>query len=628
MLSKIDPLRRAIVAVGLAAVLFVSVNIIANLWFGHLRADFTEGSAYSTSDQLKPIFAAINEPITVRLYYSEAVGRVSPRHAQYYQRIRDLLQQYSKLAGGNIKLELYSPEPFSDVEDRAVAFGLQSLPLTQGGEVGYFGLAATNSTDDVQVIPFFSIDRERFLEYDLVKAIYSLARPAQPQIGLITGLAVDGGAGLTPEEVMQFRQAGRQPPPAWAVMQQVREFFSVQSLTNDFERVPEGIDTLMIIQPDEMAPQTLLAIDQFVLNGGKALVFADPNTESLQGPQARTRESVEGINKLLTAWGVKIDPAKVVGDVDASIRVNLGVEGRPVISDYVAWMRLENRNMDSDDAVTGQLKMVNVATAGALDVVEGAGTTITPLIYTGPRSMRMDAARFVGAPDVVGLFRDFQPQDNIEIVAARISGLAKTAFPEAPEALKQAKQPIQVIVVADTDLLTDRFWVQTAEIMGQRILTPTADNGSFVSNALENLTGAPGLASLRGRGVQTRPFTLLDGIRRDAEMQYRATEQSLTGRLEDLQKKMDAMQTRQDNNGGVVLSEEDRRTIAGYRGEILATRRELRDVQGALRQNIDRLKSVITFANIGGVPIVFGLALIGVAVMRHRRRRVSLNKEG
>jgi len=250
------------------------------------------------------------------------------------------------------------------------------------------------------------------------------------------------------------------------------------------------------------------------------------------------------------------------------------------------------------------------------------------LIYTGPRSMRMDAERFGAAPDVVTLFRDFKPQDKIELVAARISGLAKTAFPDAPDTLKQAKQPIQVIVVADTDLLTDRFWVQTAEIMGQKILTPTADNGSFVSNALENLTGASGLASLRGRGVQTRPFTLLDGIRRDAEMQYRATEQSLTGRLDGLQKKMDAMQTRQEGSGPAVLSEEDRRTIAGYRGEILATRRELRDVQQALRQNIDRIKGIFTFANIGGVPIVFGLVLIGAAIVRHRRRRTRLSSEG
>ncbi len=624
MIKRIDSARLTLIAAALGAVLFVAVNIIANVWFGNLRADFTETRSYTTSAQLRPIFATINEPIIVRLYYSEAVGQLSPRHGQYYQRVRDLLQQYAKLANGNIKLELYSPAPFSDVEDRAVGFGLRGLPLNQSGDVGYFGLAASNATDDQEVIPFFSIERERFLEYDLAKLIYTLARPTQPKIGMITALKIEGSA-MNPQ---QMQPGAENPSPPWAIMQQIREFFTVQTLAADVPQIPADIDLLLLAQPENLSPATQLAIDQFVLGGGKILAFVDPNAET-NGTLANIGSTekrpppgnLDGMKRLLAAWGVRLVDGKVVGDSDAAIRVNLAIDGRPIVSDYVAWMRLEADNLDSDDAVTGDLKQVNVGTAGALEAVEGAGTTITPLIMTGPSSMRIDTDKFVGMPDIVNLFREFQPQGKREIVAARISGPAKSAFPEVNGALKESKQPIQVMIVADSDMLSDRFWVETNNLMGQQVMVPTSDNGSFVSNALENLTGAPALASLRGHSVQSRPFTLVEDIRRDAEMQYRAKEQSLTSRLGELQKQVDDMQVKRDGSGAAVLSEQDKKTIENYRGEILATRRELRDVQRALRENIDRLQRTVTFANIGGVPVIFGLILITAAIVRHRRRR-------
>ena len=159
--------------------------------------------------------------------------------------------------------------------------------------------------------------------------------------------------------------------------------------------------------------------------------------------------------------------------------------------------------------------------------------------------------------------------------------------------------------------------------MGQQVVVPNADNGNFVVNALENLTGSPALSSLRGRGVQSRPFLLVDDIRRQAEQQYRQKEQALTGRLDELQKKVDSMQGQKDANGMPILSDADRHTIETYRGDILATRAQLRDVQRGLRENIDRLESTVKFINIGAVPLLFGLILIIAAGIRHRRRTAA-----
>ncbi|MDX2224521.1 MAG: Gldg family protein [Rhodospirillaceae bacterium] len=635
-MTSIDKTRLGLIAVAVAAVLFVAANVVSNVWFANLRLDVTEDRVYTLSDEIKPVFADIAEPIIVRVYFSEALGAASPRHAVYYQRIRDLLQQYSTLAGGNLKVEYYDPEPFSDVEDRAVGFGLQAVPLGQSGEVGYFGLAATNSTDDQQVVPFFNLERERFLEYDLAKMIYALAKPEQPKIGMITSLPLEGG--MSPG---QFGMGGT-PTPPWAIMDQIKELFDVENLDAALTEIPADIDILMLAQPENLSDSAQYAIDQFVMRGGKALMFVDPNAESANpmGGMAGGG-SIDGARKLLSAWGVNLVTGKIVGDIQAATRVNTEVGGRPVVSDYVAWLSLDRTHLDPSDAITGDLGLMNLATAGALEPVEGAGTTVTPLIVTGAQSMRIDTDKVMGLPDVVALFRDFQPANKNEVLAARITGTAKSAFPdgppkaegedappatpaeepkEKPAHLTESTQPIQVVVVADADMLSDRFWAQESNFFGQRVLVPTADNPSFVVNALENLTGSPALSSLRGRGTQRRPFELVEAMQLEAERQYRAAEQGLLTRLEDLQKKVDDIQLKQQGDDGALLSAEDSTAIENYRSEILSTRRELREVQRALREDIDALESTVKFVNIGGVPLVFGLILVALAALRARRR--------
>jgi ABC-type uncharacterized transport system involved in gliding motility auxiliary subunit len=628
-----DRSKLAVLAVAAAAVLLVAVNLISNTVLVGLRLDATQGAAYSLSDQVRPVFTGIEEPITVRLYFSRALGEASPRHAVLHQRVRDLLSQYAALAGGKLKVEYYNPEPFSDTEDRAVGFGLQAVPLGQSGEVGYFGLAATNSTDDQQIIPFFNLERESFLEYDLAKLIYALSKPNQPKIGLITSLPMEGGMSAG-----QFGMGGT-PTPPWAIMDAIKELFDVENLDAALEEIPKDIGILMLAQPENLSESAQYAIDQFVMRGGKLLAFVDPNAESanpMGGIQGGG--SLDGVKKLLKSWGVDIPAGKIAGDLDAAVRVNSSSAGRPVVADYVAWLNLPKANLDPTDAITGDLAQITMATAGVIDIVDGAGTTVTPLIKTGPKSMRLEADKVIGLPDVVALFREFKPSDKPEILAARISGTAKSAFPDGPpkkpeaaanaaapaEHLAQSAQPVQVVVVADADMLSERFWAQESNFLGQRVLVPTADNPSFVINALENLTGSPALSSLRGRGAQSRPFTLIEDIRRDAELQFRAKEQELLGRLDELQRKVGDIQLKQQGQGEetALLSEEDAKAIENYRAEILSTRAELREVQRALRRDIEMLEGAIKFINIAAVPIVFGLIMIALAVLRHRRRAV------
>jgi ABC-type uncharacterized transport system involved in gliding motility auxiliary subunit len=630
-MTNIDKNRLAALAVGVAVVLFLAVNIISQSLFSTTRLDVTEGRVFTLTQETIPVFQTIEEPIVVRIYFSQALAEASPRHAVYFQRVRDLLSQYSALSGGMLQVQYFDPEPFSDVEDRAVGFGLQAVPLGDIGEVGYFGLAATNSTDDQEVISFFNLEREAFIEYDLTKLVYTLSNPKQPKIGLVTSLPVDGG--MTPG----MGGMGGTPTPPWQIMDQMRDFFDVERLDLSLDEIAEDIDVLVLAQPDGLSQMAAYTIDQWVLAGGKAVVFADPNLESGTPPAGGMPgpSELSGAKKLLSAWGLTLDDDVVAGDIQAAVRVNTAAGGRPVISDYPAWMNLQADALNQDDAITGDLKNLTLATAGVLTQIEESGLEIRPLIQTGTDSMKIAADKVVGLPDVVALFREFEPSGERLLLGARITGLAKTAFPDGPpknpgagtaedgdeipaSQLIEAELPIQVIVVSDADMLADRFWVQESNFFGQRMVVPTSDNAAFLINALDNLTGSPALSSLRGRGQVSRPFIVVEDLRREAEQQFRAKETELLGRLETLQSEINAIQVSQNGQGESVINEDDQRAISNYRTELLSTRKELREVQRGLREDIDRLEGFLKFINIAGVPIVFGSIMIFIALWRRR----------
>src|SRR5690349_22963793 len=261
--------RHALAWIGLAlgAVILLSVNLFAATAFRSVKADLTQQRLFTISDGTRAILRSIDEPVSVRLYFSKRLGEAAPSYARYFERVRSLLEQYRDISRGRLEFAVYDPEPFSDAEDRAVAAGLRGIRLNGEGETGYFGLTGNNSTDNDASIAFFSNDREPFLEYDVTKLIYTLANPKKRVVGLLTGLPLDGG--MAPMAMM----GGGRPLPPQMVMEQIREFFEVKSINQDVKEIPSDVDVLMIAQPDKLTPEAALAIDQFVLGGGKALIF-------------------------------------------------------------------------------------------------------------------------------------------------------------------------------------------------------------------------------------------------------------------------------------------------------------------------------------------------------------------
>jgi ABC-type uncharacterized transport system involved in gliding motility auxiliary subunit len=627
----------AILALVCAVVLFVAVNVLADRTLRTTRIDLTDGHLYTLSKGSLDTLSKLDEPITLRFYYSPRLGDEVPSLGIYAQRVREMLEEYAALARGKIDLQILNPEPFSPVEDRAVAFGLQGVPVDSAGEQVYFGLAGTNSTDDQQVIAFFQPERERFLEYDLTKLIHSLAFPKRPVVGLVTTLPLQG-------DFMAAMQ-GR-PLQPYVIVDQMEQLYDVHTLGVDFDKVPADVDVLMIVQPQGLQDKTLYAIDQFVLKGGRAIVFVDPDSETQRvhptqmSPPGGPSDS--DLEKLFAAWGVVLAPKLVAADRQAAMRVTAGTESRQEPMDYVGYLALTQANINRDNPITADLSHVNVATAGFFKPLDNAKTKFTPLLQTSTDSQAIGVDKFKGMPDVAGLLHDFKPGGKPLVIAAEITGPADTAFPEglpvdkaaatkptgdkakeadpaAPQ-VKASVKPINVVVVADTDILDDRFWVQTQDFLGRRVAVPNANNGDFVFNTIDVLVGGEDLVGLRSRGTSARPFALVQQIQRDADEQWEATQKDLEDKLKAAQAKIKEA-SEQGGGANGALSPEQTQVVDNFRAEMLRIRQQLRQVQLAEREDINRLKAALEFFDIGFIPIIVAVVAIIVGAVRMRRRK-------
>ncbi len=589
-------------ALVLAAVLFVGLNMFSYNFFTNARLDLTENGQFTLSQGTRNILAKLKEPVTLKFYYSRTIGARYASTAAYAKRVRDLLGEYVALGHGKVILQEIDPEPFTPEQDEASAAGLTPARTDQGDQV-YFGLAGSNSIDGHQAIAYFAPERESYLEYDLTSLIYHLATPKKPTIGMITSLPVMG------------RPQDPQPLAAYAALSQE---YDVTTLDNDFSKIPADIDLLILAHPPQMTPQQLLAIDNFVLSGHRALIFVDPLSELAQqgNPQAAIASD---LGPLLKSWGVDYPANMVLLDRGLAQRVAVSNDPREPGIAYPLWLHLTPEDFDPHDPITASLQSINMASAGEIAPMRGATTVFHTLIGSSNQANMMPRAQLMNLRDPTHLIDSVKPTGVRYALAARITGPAKTAFPKAPGAVQKGN--VQLIVVADSDVWDDRFWVHVSNQLGQPVADPFADNGALILNAVENLTGSDDLISLRTRGSSDRPFTVVQKLRDAAQIKYQETEDQLKSSLSQAQQ---ALEQLQQGAGGkaIVLTEKQKNEIEGIRRGMAETRTQLRAVQHNLRAEVDALGARLAFLNIFGVPIlVAAFALVWGLVRRARRGR-------
>lgn len=632
--------RRAISIATLAvlAVFFVAINLFSNVSFRTSRIDLTEASLFTLSDGTRNMLGAIEEPVTLKFFFSESLATDFPRIRTYAARVRDMLEEMRSYSDGKLVLEVIDPEPYSETEDRAMTLGLKGAPTTEG-DVIYFGLAGTNLVDGIETIPFFTDEREEYLEYDIARLVQNLTRPEKPTLGIVTNLPLDTGAG-------GLMAAMRGESQSFLIYDELLNRFQLEFLEQDFDRVPNVVDVLLLAHPKPLNDKTLYAIDQFMMRGGRALVFLDPHSEvSLTaGPEGKPVQGYtesSALDRLMASWGVALDPTKVIGDRENAQRVQTGLDARRQLSDYIVWMALGPEDMNADDVVTADIDRINLGTVGHLVPLEGATTRFTPVIRSSTDANLLDLEFVKTGPTPDALMRAFEPTGEAYVVAARVSGPLKSAFADGAPLVEEAEGGLpsassgpgehlvaseadaNLIIVADTEIFDDRFWVREQSYLGERIAIPMADNATFVLNAVDNLMGSNDLISLRAREKSDRPFTVVEDLRREAETRYLAEEEALQAKISETEKRLAELQTRAPAGSDVdeFLSESERAEIRGFRAELSASRAALREVQRNLRRGIEELGSTVRFVNVALVPLIIMVLACVLALVRIQRRK-------
>ena len=645
---------------GLAAIaLILLLSVLVVSFLPSLRIDLTEDRLYSLSDGTRNILSSLNQPVELMFFYSDSATEDVPQLRTYGNRVQELLREIVIASEGNLRLSVIDPEPFSEEEDLATQFGVRAVPVTQGGEGVYFGLVAAQDEEGVpealrvtETMPLIRPDQEEFLEYEFMKIITQVTNPERTIIGLITQLDIDGG----------FDPMTGQGTQQWMIMDLIRQLYEVRRVDLTRDSIEEDIDILMIVHPEGLSDRFLYAVDQYVLQGGDALVFLDPNADSMVGRSPQGNLIPAGMSSelpgLLEAWGIEFDNTKVLADNELALRVMMGQGQRPM--PHLGMLGVQGNFLAQDDVITNRLETINLSSAGAISQLDNTNTTFEPLIVSSSDSMLMDRSFVESVTDPALLFDEFESEDRSFVIAARVSGLIETAFPDGqptiaeteeesssdeeegdeealePDALDNvdevseeigvehisaSTEPSNILVFADSDILSDRLWVQVTQFFGQRIPQPFANNGDLIINSMDNLSGGADLSSIRSRGRYSRPFTKVLTLQREADDRLRQEEGELLGRVAETEASLAELSTDEDGNPIGELTTEIQTEIDRFNAELIDTRRRLREVRFQLTEDIEQLGSNLKAANTALVPMLLTLFFLGRYYFRSRRGR-------
>ena len=600
-------------AVGLIALLLVLVaaNYLVSRSSTRI-ADLTEGNLYTLSDGTKKILRGLQSPVKVKLYISQGEA-VPVQLRSFAQRVEDLVREFAAASNGNLRVEKYNPQPDSEEEDAAQLDGIEPQQL-MSGEQFYLGIAVSQ-LDRKQAIAAITPQRERLIEYDLVRAVARVGAAARPKIGLMAGLPVSGE---------KFNPFTRQSSEPWVLANELRREFDVQEVRMSAKEIDKDINVLLLIHPRDAQPETEYALDQFVLRGGKLIAFVDPyayfDQSMPQMPGMPPQASSSTLPTLFKAWGVEMDPRKVIADV--VFASGGGQNYTPTV------LSLNRTAFSRDDIVTGSIETLLYAFGGAFQVKPVEGLRVTELVKSSPNAMLTDSANATHRGDEA--MKNFQPGGQSLPLALRLTGKFKTAFPEGIKekdkpvpgtpALRESAAENSVILVADVDLLADGAAVDTQEVFGRKIIVPSNGNLAFALGMVEQFAAGDDLVSLRSRTASFRPLTVVRELEAEAQKEYFGKIQGLEAELQKTTEKLQELQKAQGPAGKTaqLLTPEQQAEMERFRKTVAETRLALKEVRKNLRQDAEALVFWTKVMNIALMPLL--VALFGIAFALIRRR--------
>jgi ABC-type uncharacterized transport system involved in gliding motility auxiliary subunit len=600
-------------------VLVIAVSVITGA--KPVRADLTQEKAYTLSVGTRAILQKLDTPVKIRFYCTQS-DTATPETVylkDYARQVGDLLQEYQQVAGKNLVIQKFDPQPDSDAEDSARLDGLEPQQLP-GEDEFYLGLSISLPGTSV-AIPFLSPDREKLLEYDITRALSQVISPEKPVIGVISSLPVFGA----PSNPM-MEQMGQQGTPPWTIIQQLQQDYNVRQIEMDAAKIDDDVKVLVVIHPKGISDQAQYAIDQFVLRGGKLIAFLDP----LSAYASRQQNPMEGgmggnsstLDKLLPAWGIQFDTGKVVADLDFKMQLR-GQNNEP--EDAPAWLALTPDGINRNDIATSEIDSIWLPMGGAFTGAPAAGLQEAVLLHSSKDAELADAfMASMGGQSIMNSFKTTGVNYNLAI---RLTGKFKTAFPggnantetnaaaKTDDSLKESKADTSVVLFGDSDLLADAFSLRKENSPFGEMASPLNANLDLAQNLVEQMAGDSNLIAVRSRASLSRPFTRVKQMEAAAEASGEAKVAELQKSLEDTQQRLSELQQQQKDTN----LKEQQAEVDNFRKKEAQVSLELRQAQKDLRKEVVSLETRIEWLNILAMPLAVTLAGIMIAVVKRKK---------
>ena len=636
-------------------IVFSAISIFQNIG-KPLKLDITEQRLFTLSDGTKAILTKLNQPIRAKLYYAKTAALKGPDQIRffnsYYEFVKALLEEYVAASNGMVELQEIDPRPFTDDEEQALRYGLRRFPITEE-ESFFFGLVVQTQFGVEKSIPFFSPDRQNFIEYDISYLIDTAVTRQKKKIGILSSLPVMGDDVTGYMAQMMMRQ-GQRPKPAWTFVEHLRKQYELETVATDVNDIND-IDILLVIHPKNLPEQTLFAIDQYVLKGGRTIVCVDPYCFSDRPPQQMgmqmqmQHDSSSNLNTLTKTWGLEMPDKTFAGDRALASLANIRANQRPErIIGYLD-LKPEKNCFSKDNVITAELNQVRILFSGVLNEVaepnqakeDSIKIERTPLITTTNRggTFTISNSYELMFLDGESLMKKFSDGTEPVTMGYLITGRLKSSFPngievesESPDpndpnetvtttkhitGLKEAQQDCVVAVFSDVDFISDNMAYQSS-FFGKIVV---GDNATLMLNAIDDLSGSSELVSIRSRGNYKRPFTAVDEIKRKAEAETAEEVEKINMQIAGFQNELNSILSSAKEGQEEVIGSSIVQKKQQVELKIHQAQRQLRQVKMTRREKIEHLGNRLRQANMLAAPVVILIIAIVLGVRRGIRKR-------
>jgi len=635
-------------------IVFSGISICQNIG-RPLKIDITDQRLYTLSDGTKSILAKLNQPIKAKLYFAKTASLKGPDQIRffnnYYEFVKALLEEYVAASNGMVELEIIDPRPFSNEEEQAIRYGLQRFPITEE-ENFFFGLVMQTQFGVEKAIPFFSPDRQNFVEYDISYLIDTAVTRQKKVVGVMSSLPVMGDD-VTGYMAEMMRRQGQRPRPPWAIVEQLRRKYEVKTVATDANDIND-VDILLVVHPKGLSEQTLFAIDQFVLKGGRTIVCVDPYCFSDRPPQMQMQMQMQhdhssSLDALLRTWGLEMPANTFAGDRNLADLTPTRTSQRP--ERLIGFLKLspEGKCFSESNVMTADLNLVRVFFSGVLKEVADpneaeAGTASVermPLVTTTGRGNTFTISNsyelmFLDAP---ALMQKFSDGSKPVTMAYLVTGRFKSSFPdgikvesESPDpndpnetvtttrqvaGLTEAQEDGAVIVFSDVDFISDALAYQDS-FFGKIVV---GDNSTLLMNAIDDLSGSSDLVSIRSRGNFKRPFLVVDEIERQAEAETAKEVADINAQIAGFQSELQSIVSSAKEGQEEIIGDSIAKKKQELESKIYQAQRQLRQVKMTRREQIEQLGNRLRQANTLGAPTVILMIAIVLGIRRSARKR-------